>query len=800
MQLILAIPFCTDKNQTISQISEKDSIIVYNSISFLKIKLNSSAKNPKIGHLSFFQDNENLQAFDFINKDLYTIDQENFTANHIANFSQHLPKSHLRLYTTATHIWLADVSKGVYMIEKKRPDIPPLLIFKDYLISNIIEDKEGNILFSTFNKGVIVVPDIYMPDVVDITKNEKIISIKKNNNSLLLGTQDGKLLELKDGHVQQLNNSGNRPLLSIFVSEKSPLIIYDDGQIRVIDTKTDKHFTLPIGSLKDAVFYDDSVFFLAINSGIMKVNWDKKESFKHEFINLTEIRTYATTLDKNDNSIYVSTSDGLYRFSSSKKIHKVLYNGSPIYPTALLFDSSFILLSTKGGNLLKVQNGKVIDEKEIKLNNNPVEITKFISYQSSIIANTSEGLIELNKNGDVIRKINFNVGVASKNILDFEIERNNLWVAQSKGLQNISLNHQNTTKKTISFYIDYIKVNDSIYPSKQNIPLESNQRKIEFQVIAPTLKNRDNIIYIYRLKGYDNNWIKSNFDDNKFTYNALSPGSYTFEVKIATDGAESESKSFSFSIATPFYTRWWFWLFSSLMSIVIVSLIYRWQLQVQKRKSRLANELNSSKLTAIRSQMNPHFVFNALNSIQDLVLKGDIENSYTYITTFSNLVRKTLNYSDKDFIGIEQEIDLLKVYLSLEKLRFKNTLTYEINIENVEEVMLPPMLIQPFIENALLHGLLHKKGERRIVINFHLSDTLLCEIIDNGIGRKKSMEIKQRQNNKHDSFSTDTIKRRFDILSDLYKGDFGFSYTDLFENGLSSGTKVSLTLPIKHSY
>lgn len=188
------------------------------------------------------------------------------------------------------------------------------------------------------------------------------------------------------------------------------------------------------------------------------------------------------------------------------------------------------------------------------------------------------------------------------------------------------------------------------------------------------------------------------------------------------------------------------------MSIVIVSLIYRWQLQVQKRKSRLANELNSSKLTAIRSQMNPHFVFNALNSIQDLVLKGDIENSYTYITTFSNLVRKTLNYSDKDFIGIEQEIDLLKVYLSLEKLRFKNTLTYEINIENVEEVMLPPMLIQPFIENALLHGLLHKKGERRIVINFHLSDTLLCEIIDNGIGRKKSMEIKQRQNNKHDLF------------------------------------------------
>jgi Putative regulator of cell autolysis len=198
--------------------------------------------------------------------------------------------------------------------------------------------------------------------------------------------------------------------------------------------------------------------------------------------------------------------------------------------------------------------------------------------------------------------------------------------------------------------------------------------------------------------------------------------------------------------------------------------------------------------------MNPHFIFNSLNSIQDLVLKGDVENSYSYITTFSNLMRRTLSYSDKDFIEFGQEIKLLEIYLSLESLRYKSDFSYKINTNGMDDVMLPPLLIQPFIENALIHGLLHKEGEKKLSISFELKDTLICTIEDNGIGRQQSKLIKERQRKEHESFSGKAIRKRFDILSSVFQGQFGYTYRDLYEGDQASGTQVILTIPIKHKF
>lgn len=224
---------------------------------------------------------------------------------------------------------------------------------------------------------------------------------------------------------------------------------------------------------------------------------------------------------------------------------------------------------------------------------------------------------------------------------------------------------------------------------------------------------------------------------------------------------------------------------------------YRFQMNRIRKKSKQINELNASKLTAIQSQMNPHFIFNSLNSIQDLVLQGDVENSYTYIATFSSLVRKTLNYSEKDFIDFEEEIQLIEIYLSLEKLRFKKDLDYQINTNKIDDILIPPLLIQPFIENALVHGLLHKEGFKKLTISFELNENLICTIEDNGIGREKARAIRARQRSEHVSFSGKAIQNRFDILSNIYERKFGYQYEDLVENGIATGTKVSLTIPIQ---
>jgi tetratricopeptide (TPR) repeat protein len=209
------------------------------------------------------------------------------------------------------------------------------------------------------------------------------------------------------------------------------------------------------------------------------------------------------------------------------------------------------------------------------------------------------------------------------------------------------------------------------------------------------------------------------------------------------------------------------------------------------------NELAVSNLKALQSQMNPHFIFNSLNAIQDLVLQEDTDKSYDYITLFAQLVRSTLNYSDKEFINIDKELEFLDVYLSLEKLRFGEELTYKISYYDDKEIKVSPLIIQPFIENALLHGLLHKKGQKELNINFILGEQLVCEIIDNGVGRDKSSQIKKNQHTVHESFSTGAIKKRMEILSKQYNMDVRFNYEDLYENNEASGTKVTIHIPFE---
>ena len=207
----------------------------------------------------------------------------------------------------------------------------------------------------------------------------------------------------------------------------------------------------------------------------------------------------------------------------------------------------------------------------------------------------------------------------------------------------------------------------------------------------------------------------------------------------------------------------------------------------------------ASNLKALQSQMNPHFIFNALNSIQTLVLHGDVENSYTYINKFASLIRTTLNFSELEYVEIEEEIKLLDTYLKLEKLRFKEDFNYEIVQSDLPPIKVPPMLIQPFVENALKHGLLHRPSDRFIKLHFSFDEVLICVVEDNGIGRKASAEINQRRNKEHKSFAISAIQQRFSMLQKKVTYKIGFEYEDLYEGNEAKGTRVTLRIPFNHN-
>ncbi|MEZ4916147.1 MAG: histidine kinase [Chitinophagales bacterium] len=214
------------------------------------------------------------------------------------------------------------------------------------------------------------------------------------------------------------------------------------------------------------------------------------------------------------------------------------------------------------------------------------------------------------------------------------------------------------------------------------------------------------------------------------------------------------------------------------------------------------NELAVSNLKALQSQMNPHFIFNALNSVQDLVLLKDIRNSNKYLGKFSDLIRKILLSSKEQFISLAEEIEMLSLYLDLEKLRFgdefKVDFQCKLNEEQQENIELPAMFIQPYIENAIKHGLFHKEGEKQLKVHFTIEeDYLKCVIEDNGIGQKKANELKQKRLHLHTGFSTEAINQRIRLLNQTLERKIEYRIEDLKENNTPKGTKVTLRFPIE---
>ena len=337
--------------------------------------------------------------------------------------------------------------------------------------------------------------------------------------------------------------------------------------------------------------------------------------------------------------------------------------------------------------VLKISNDSIVpfvNSTQGLLSN---KVKKVLFYNSKIFASNLYGIQVFDTNASLLLKLDIQSGLLANNVIDFDVYGDTLVVLNSLGLQIINLSkiHPNLTPPLLDFHVLQLGEFDLTSDSKRVFSHNENQFKVEFRARAYSHMGKLN--YSFRLKGHSEHWEVVPFDKNSVVFSALSPGTYEFQVMAKNElGIESKVRSTPFTIRPPIWERWWFYLLITIGLLIGAALIFRLRINRLKRQSKQHNELISSKLTAIQSQMNPHFIFNALNSIQDLVLKEDIDNSYRYIVTFSNLLRRTLNYSDKDFIDFDSEIKLIELYLKLEKLRFKTNFEYVIETNNIEGI------------------------------------------------------------------------------------------------------------------
>lgn len=341
-----------------------------------------------------------------------------------------------------------------------------------------------------------------------------------------------------------------------------------------------------------------------------------------------------------------------------------------------------------------------------------------------------------------------------------------------------------------------------------NVELAPGQNNLSFEFTTKGFSIPDKTYYSYRLVGYDKNWSKAN--NRKYAnYTNLNPGKYTFQVKGTNyDGLWSENPyELDINIKPKLSQTPLFQALTALALLLILVIFYRYRIGKEKEKNRLKiehdNELTQMEMKALRAQINPHFLFNTLNSINNYILQKDEAKASSYLVKFSQLMRKMLSNSSNSFISLAEELRTLELYIQLERMRFANKFDYFINVDkdlDLDNLMIPPMLLQPFVENAIWHGLLHKEDNNCLEINIAAKnkETLVLSVRDNGIGMENSQRI-NKGSKKGKSFGMDITKKRIELINkefDKFDNKSKIEINNLKdENNIAMGTEINVFVP-----
>lgn len=382
-----------------------------------------------------------------------------------------------------------------------------------------------------------------------------------------------------------------------------------------------------------------------------------------------------------------------------------------------------------------------------------------------------------------------------------------IWFGTVNGLvkhQPFQFKQNNYPSRVI---LQNIQLANSDTALKAGAELHWDHQSITFQYRGICLTNPEKVLYRKRLLPLEKEWSEADAE-NSSRYLNLPPGSYTFQVTACNnEGVWNElPNEFSFTITPPYYKTWWFQLLAVILIMALVYLLALFRIYTvkrdQKREFERRVEMSRIELKALRTQMNPHFVFNSLNAIQHYIVNSKSEEAIRYLSKFARLIRMILTYSDKPTVTVGEDLETLKLYIELEKMRFEDKFDYLLDVDSSVDLdydIMPPLLMQPYVENAILHGL-NPKPEKGL-LQVHLkseNNLLICTITDNGIGRQRSSEIKHGTSNReHRSMGMKITEERLKILNEIHASRLSVEVSDLRdEQGKACGTRVQLFIPL----
>lgn len=471
-------------------------------------------------------------------------------------------------------------------------------------------------------------------------------------------------------------------------------------------------------------------------------------------------------------------------------------------------DSQFLWVATDDG-LIQASSStfKIIKlwTKETGLPNNYI-YTVVPDNNSRLWVSSNSGLAMIDLKTGICNKYTEDDGLQSMEFNTascFKDKKGNLWFGGINGLNKV--NPDRLAANTFSppplitniqvMNIPYIT--DSATPYLHNFTLPHTKNFISFEFQSPNFSQSENIIYQYKLMGVDTGWV-NNGTKNVARYTQLKPGEYTFYVRSANTNYiwSKNATSIHLSIIPPWYNTLWFYFLLFVLSLTILYIFIAQRIKGIHYKAAVKQKFIETEMAALKAQMNPHFMFNCINSIDAFIQSNDKYNATLYLNKFAKLIRSVLESSKENVVQFSKDIETLKLYLELEELRNENKFTVQLQVDEQllqGDYKVPPLIIQPFVENAILHGLRYKDTNDGILtIEINKNDNfIIYRITDNGVGRERAMRINlgNRQ-----SFG---MQISYDRIKLFNKQEVAaVDITDLYNNNVPAGTSVKVILKI----
>ncbi len=701
---------------------------------------------------------------------------------------------------------------------------------KGISLNRKIKDKEGNIWIATESRGLYLLTtqartvQTYIPN-----NNAKVTTITAHQHAFYYGTEDGAVYQLQDHKIYPLipSQAASNPVLKLAAFNQQLLIVVRDRGTEILNLQTGerKEFldylqfdatqrkklrrqNMTLSAVKDFAYNEaQKQFIFGHFSGLY--TFTKNDNNRYVAKKWNKQRTIGVAIKSNE-GIWTAHDDGLgYIATEGQQATLDTIDGLKKKVFSLLAKDNKVWVGTDGEGVFMYAGKQLFPLPDTQ---SDIVDDLYLSADNILWVATNKGLKEIQLSGDgkksTLKRIyEVKDGLPGEEIHCVVANEKEILIGTNFGLTVIPRNTPpaNTVKKG-SLRLNQVTVNGDLTAIHQLDKLTANQNEIIFDFVNLSFNSIGHIQYSFFLEGADTDWQTTK--NTSIRYPSLAPGSYIFHLKSRDLSNEEISLSapVQIVIAPPWWQTNWFYLCASLIGAGLAYGSFNFLVNSAKRKNakqfQIEKKFGELELQALQAQMNPHFIFNCLNGIQSFILDQEVTKAVEYMGKFGQLMRLFLEASKNKFIPLDEEITLLRLYTELEQMRFSNAFQVQFEITSkldTEAIQIPSLLIQPFVENAILHGLMKMDNlnDKKLIIRFFENETqeLICEIVDNGIGRAEAALLKTKPVN-HKSRATQIVNERLEVLRQMGNLNINITMEDVSPTKKYTGTLIRILIPV----